>query len=216
MADSAPNFQPGDPLGTRSRKRRHKLARRRRRDAVKGGRAMIIGLTKDRLEEARFFLDELRQHKTKQARPNKPPPEHFRYYLNAFLNAARSVKLILKRQETKKYNAWIGSWEAQLTEAEDALVALAEDKRDTSVHEGLLETTIRSEEIPIPLSLDPYQVHALRAYSLSLRQGGGPRTISDVHYVQSNGSEQEVVAMCEQYVDLLARLVQDFFDKHPE
>jgi hypothetical protein len=89
-------------------------------------------------------------------------------------------------------------------------------KRNTSVHEGRTETTIRSEEIPIPLSLDPYQVHALRAYALSLRQSGGPWTITDVHYVQLNGSEQEVVAVCEQYEDHLTKFVQDFIDKHPE
>jgi Transposase domain (DUF772) len=62
----------------------------------------------------------------------------------------------------------------------------------------------------------PYQVHALRAYALSLRQSGGPWTTSDVHYVQLNGSEQEVVALCEQYVDYLTKFVQDFIDKHPE
>jgi hypothetical protein len=31
-----------------------------------------------------------------------------------------------------------------------------------------------------------------------------------------NGSEQEAVAVCEQYVDYLTKFVQDFIDKHPE
>jgi hypothetical protein len=174
----------------------------------------MIELTKDRLEEARFFLGQLRQHKVREARPNKPPPEHFRYYLNAFLNAARCVELVLKREEPKKYKAWIGSWEVQRAKAEDALHEFMKDMRNISVHEGRIETTIRSEEVPIIVAPSPYQVHALRAQALSLRQGGGPWTISDVHYVQLNGSEQEVVAACEQYVDYLTRLVQDFIDKH--
>jgi hypothetical protein len=75
---------------------------------------------------------------------------------------------------------------------------------------------VRSERTPISVSPDPYQVHALRARSLSLSQGGGPWTISDVHFVELNGSEQEIVAVCEQYVIHLTRLVQDFIHKHPE
>jgi hypothetical protein len=176
----------------------------------------MIELTKDRLEEARFFLGQLQQYKDRQARSNKPPPEHFRYYLNAFLNAARSVGWVLESEEPEKYEAWIGSWEAQRAEAEDALHALMKGMRNTSVHEGPTETTIRSEEVPIIVAPpNPSQVHARRAYVLSL-QGGGPWTISDVHYVQLNGSEQEAVAVCEQYVDYLTKFVQDFIDKHPE
>ena len=177
----------------------------------------MIELTKDRLEEARFFLGQLRQHKAREARPNKPPPEHFRYYLNAFLNAAQGVTWVLKKEEPKKYKAWIGSWKAQRAEAEAALRALMKDMRHTSVLEGRIKTTIRSEEVPIIVAPpSPYQVHALRAHALSLRQSGGPWTSSDVHYVQLNGSEQEVVAACEQYVDYLTKLVQDFVDKHPK
>jgi hypothetical protein len=120
-------------------------------------------------------------------------------------------------EETKKYKAWIGSWEARRTEAERALQARMIKMRNTSTHQGRIKTTIRSKEVPIIVAPpSPYQVHALRAYALSVRQGGGPWTISDVHYVQLNGSEQEVVAVCEQYVDHLTKLVQDFIEKHPE
>src|SRR5258708_28652868 len=124
----------------------------------------MIELTKDRLEEARFFLGQLRQHKDRQARPNKPPPEHFRYYLNAFLNAVRSVGLLLERDK-----AWIGSWEAQRTKAEEALQTLMKDLRDASVHEGRTATTVRSYKVPIiKAPPNPSQVHARRPYALSL------------------------------------------------
>jgi hypothetical protein len=176
----------------------------------------MIEWTKDRVEEARFFLGKLRQHKAAQGLPSKPPPEHFRYYLSAFVSAARSVPWVLKNEESKKYDAWIGTWEAQRTDAENALLKLTTKMRKTSVKEGHIEITIRSEGTPISVIPDPYQVHALRAHALSLRQGGGPWTISDVHYVELNGSEQEIVAVCEQYVDHLSKLVQDFIDKHPE
>jgi hypothetical protein len=177
---------------------------------------MMIESTKDRLEEARFFLSKLRQHKVAQAQPRRPPPEHFRYYLGAFVTAARSVTWVLQREEGEKYDAWKGSWEGQRTEAENALLKLTTQMRNTSVKEGHIETTVRSERTPISVSPDSYQVHALRAWSLSLSQGGGPWTISDVHFVELNGSEQEIVVVCEQYVNHLTRLVQDFIDKHPE
>jgi hypothetical protein len=131
--------------------------------------------------------------------------------LNAFLNAARSVGYLLERDK-----AWIGSWEAQRTKAEEALQTLMTDMRDASVHDGRTETTVRSYKVPIIIAPpNPSQVHARRAYVLSL-QGSGPWTTSDVHYVQLNGSEQEAVAACEQYEGYLTKFVQDFIDKHPE
>jgi hypothetical protein len=88
--------------------------------------------------------------------------------------------------------------------------------RKTSVHQGHIETTTRTEEVPIPFNYDAYQTGALRHYALSLRQGGGPWTTRDLHFVELQGKEQEIVTVCEQYVEYLARLVKDFEDKHPQ
>jgi hypothetical protein len=57
---------------------------------------------------------------------------------------------------------------------------------------------------------------SLRAYALSLRQGGRPWTHRDMHYVELEGKEQEIVIVCQRYVEFLTSLVQDFVDKHPE
>ena len=175
----------------------------------------MIDLTRDRLDEARFFLSKLQQHKAAQAQPRKPPPEHFRYYLSAFVNAARTVPWVLQSEEGEKYDAWIGSWEAKRTQEQQVLLSLITKMRNTSVHQGHIETTTRSEEVPIQTSPDPYQIHALRVHALRLREGGGPWTISDVHFVEL-GAEQEIVTVCEDYADHLTRLVQDFMDKHPQ
>jgi hypothetical protein len=175
----------------------------------------MIDLTRDRLDEARFFLSKLQQHKAAQAQPRKPPPEHFRYYLSAFVNAARSVPWVLQSEEKEKYDVWIGSWEAKRTLEEEALLKLTKEMRNTSVKQGHIETTTRSEEVPIPTNPDPYQIGALRVHALRLREGGGPWTISDVHFVELQGTEQEIVTVCEDYTDHLTRLVQDFMDKHP-
>lgn len=176
----------------------------------------MIELTKDRLDEARFFLGHLQEERAKHARPEKPPLAHFWYYLSAFVNAARSVTWVLKSEEKEKYDAWVTSWDDQKTEAEKELLKLTNEMQISAVKRGRIETVSRSEEVSIPISpLDPYQVHALRFHALRLRVGGGPWTISDVHYVELQGKEQEIVTVCEQYVEFLARLVKDFVDKHP-
>jgi hypothetical protein len=173
-------------------------------------------LTKDKLNEARFLLSKLLQQQAEQAQPHKPPSEEFRYYLSAFASAARSVTWVLQSEEREKYDAWSSSWDAQRLEEYHALLELTNDMRNSAVKRGRIETVSRSEEVAIPLNPDPYQIHALRAYALSLRQGGGPRTHRDMHYVELEGKEQEIVIVCQRYVEFLTSLVQDFVDKHPE
>lgn len=173
----------------------------------------MIEAAKDKLEEALFFLGHLQDYMAEQAQPRKPPREISFYYLSAFLSAAKSVTSIVERDD----EAWFRSWKAQLTETEDALKKLATDMRNDTVHEGRLRTTPRSEEVPIPMSPDPYQGNiARRAHALHLRQQGGPWTMREVHYVEFQGTAREVVSVCEQYVQLLAKLIKDFEDKHPE
>ena len=98
------------------------------------------------------------------------------------MNAARSVPWVLQSEEKEKYDAWIGSWEAKRTLEEEASLKLTKEMRNTSVKQGHIEKTTRSEEVPIPTDPDPYQIGALRVDALRLREGGGPWTISDVHF----------------------------------
>src|SRR6266478_3025373 len=111
--------------------------------------ANMIPLTKDRLAEARFFLEHLREERAKNAHPNKPLSAYFRYYLHAFISAARSVTWVLKSEETEKYKAWNPLWEAQISEAEKPLLKLATDMRNSALKEGRIETTTRSEDVRI-------------------------------------------------------------------
>jgi hypothetical protein len=171
----------------------------------------MIELTKDRLQEACFFLGHLQDERAKHARPNKPPLEHFRYYLNAFLSAARSVRDVLRSEENDKYHAWCGSWNAQITETDDALFTLATKMRNSSVHEGHIEMTSRTEEVPIRETYDPgFQYHR-RFANWSQQQAW---TIREVQYVELEGTERDVVTVCEQYIDVLTRMIDDFEKKH--
>jgi hypothetical protein len=165
----------------------------------------MIELTKDKLNEARFFMRNLLQFQAEQAQARKPRPEEFRYYLSAFASAARSVTWVLQSEETQKYAAWSLSWDAAKLGEYQALMKFTNKMRNAAVKRGRIEMTP-----------NPYQTHALRAYALSLRQGGGPWTLGEKHYVVLEGKEQEIITVCQRYIEFLTRLVQNFEDKHPE
>ena len=169
----------------------------------KARKKIKFALIEDKLAEADFFLGHLKHEKLLQARPNKTAPEHFRYYLSAFMTAARSVTKLIERSGQQ-------SWQEQLKDAEKALHALATKLRNDSLYEGHIETTHRAEEVAIPFDPNPYQPQLLRFQALQLGQsGGGPWTIADTHYVECNGEPREVVEFCEQYFSVLTRVVQN-------
>lgn len=169
----------------------------------------MIERTKDQLEEARFFLHHLQDERAKHARPNKPPLAHFRFYLSAFLSAARSVRWVLQSEE-KKYDAWCGSWNERVTETENAVFKLITEMRNSSVKRGHVEMTSRMEEVPIRESYNPdFQYYQRNA------SGFQAWTVREVQYVDLLGTKHDVVAVCEQYVDVLTRMVDDFEKKHP-
>jgi hypothetical protein len=45
-------------------------------------------LIRHKTAEAEFFLEHLKDHRTKQNQPDKPPPKEFLYNLSAFLSSA--------------------------------------------------------------------------------------------------------------------------------
>jgi hypothetical protein len=176
----------------------------------------MIELTKDRLVEARFFLGHLRDERAKNKRVNKPPPDHFRYYLNALLAAARSVVDVLGKEGLRKagggrqYRAWRVSWNAQYSEAKKALDELTRKMRNTLLHQGGVKMASRTEEVPIRETYDPsYQVYRRPPWLQHTAF-----TVRDVQYVQLEGAERDVIEVCERYVDVLTRMVDDFEKKH--
>jgi hypothetical protein len=159
-------------------------------------------LIEDKLDEARFFLDHLHDEKAKQARPNKPPPAPFRPYLSAFMTAARTVTDLIERGGKQ-------AWRKQLNATERALHDFAKKMRGDNVHKGRIETIPRAEEVPVHFSPDAYQlgnVH-LRAQALALYGNGSVTTVAETHYVEMNNEKRDVVTVCDEYVDLLTKIV---------
>jgi hypothetical protein len=89
----------------------------------------VIEATQDKLDEARFFLSKLRQEKQRQEQLFRTDPKEFRYYVHAFLSAARSVRWVLQCEEPEKYKAWTDIWAAKDNDADKELLKLMNEQR---------------------------------------------------------------------------------------
>lgn len=85
--------------------------------------------TRKKLREAEFFLRLMAT--VDRAGGFASDPEAAEFYFSAFVSAARSVGLILKAERTAEWNAWIGPWEARLTDAERAMRKFFVETRNT-------------------------------------------------------------------------------------
>jgi hypothetical protein len=165
----------------------------------------MIELTKARLEEARSLLSKLLAERSKQVQHATPTASReFWLLLNGFITAARSVRWALQKEETQRYDAWSASWDATLTEDEKEIFRRVTNMRNSIEKEGHPGLVARREWVDIPEN--PHPVAGLQ-YS-GLPEWGRPRTEIDVYYVE--GTNRQVLSICEQYVAILTRMVDDF------
>jgi hypothetical protein len=176
----------------------------------------MIPLTQMKLREAAFFfglLDETRQ------RIVNNEPETYAFYLSAFLSAARAVTFTLKFEEKPNYNTWFPPWLASRTENESKLLDFMRDQRNYSQKRGSAEFTSSDnpddwEWIPITevktdaqRSHPAYGFHWFDSPWISPGSKVGRRPYYFKEYV---GDQNEVTSVCKQYLDILAKLVNDF------
>jgi hypothetical protein len=86
----------------------------------------VIEATKDKLDEARFFLGHMRAEAAKVIRQH---PEAFGHYFSAFITAARSVPWVLQCEQNEKYRVWINIWNAAKTDEERELEEFTNERR---------------------------------------------------------------------------------------
>lgn len=94
--------------------------------------AMILNYTIDKLNEAEFFLNNLKKHK------NIFP--EFDYYLNAFVSSARSILWIMKFEygSNNKWRDWYNN--KTTSESEDILLRGIKNMRNRSIKQAPLKT----------------------------------------------------------------------------
>jgi hypothetical protein len=165
----------------------------------------MIERTKARLEEARTSLRSLQAERFRQLQQaNATASPAFSSLLNDVIMKARTVTWVLKSEEKEKYDAWESSPGAAISPAEQVIFDLVTTMRNSIEKCGQPGIEVRNERVEIPENPDPFSGSQ---YS-GLPGWGRPTTMIDVYYAE--GTSHEVVSLCEQYLGILTRLIDDF------
>lgn len=192
--------------------------------------------TRFKLGEAKFFLSHLQRIRRE---PTGDSAREFAYYLSAFLGGVYSVMQLLerevktalkkgatnKRQAKGQYDRWTEQWRNRLPTDELAIWNLMEGQRHLEVHDYGAETVAETKAIPIrprlfhggiygPIVTGPPAIYADQwleeKRKLGLPSWADAWWEAQVHHFEVAGERQEVVTVCERYLALLERLLDDF------
>jgi hypothetical protein len=178
----------------------------------------MIEATQTKLQEAHFFY---RRLDNERQQPTLSEPGAFRHYFSAFLSAARSVPWRLKNEEKEKYLAWEPTWKEKLTTDERKLLDITNELRlDEAKRAGANILVEWEEESALQKLLgrnfDLERQHpAYGVHSSSMIGVPSPKAGREAYYLEHEDGKTEVMAMCEQYLDYLEKMVQDFCHAHP-
>lgn len=162
--------------------------------------------TLNRLKESQFFLQKLKENKTKQ-------PD-FNYYLNAFIGSARSIFWVMKSeyQDVTGWKEWYDS--KQFEPDEDKFVHNVAVMRNEAVKQGLSDTKMQVRINKMPDKLEDFleisfawlnkqqkgaQVDEIAERVLS----SSPYKIKDIYYEHDKFPGTDIYAVCERYFRLL-------------
>jgi hypothetical protein len=163
----------------------------------------MIERTKARLEDARALVGRLQAEKFRQVQHAKATASPaFFSLLNDVITTARTVTWVLRNEEKEKYDAWGSSPGAAISPAEEKVFDLVNKMRISIEKRGQPGIEVRSEQAEIPENPDPVS----GSHYSGLPGWGKPTTMIDAYYVEGH----EVVSLCEQYLGILTRLINDF------
>jgi hypothetical protein len=169
----------------------------------------MIERTKAKLEEARRLLVKLQSERFRQVQQATPTASaEFFTLLDNFITTARSVRWVLQSEEKEKYDAWMSSPGAVETPDVKEIFKLVNEMRVGIEKRGQRRIEARREQVEIPENPDVGTQYS------GLPEWGRPTTNIDVYYVE--GTEQEVVSLCERYLDILTRQINDFEQTHAQ
>jgi hypothetical protein len=176
---------------------------------------MAIPVTEKKLREAEFFFEQMRRRALDGA---NLASEQFEFYFSAFVTAARSVTMVLQKEDTAGYETWFVPWrDAVAGRAE--LLGFMNEERVAVVHR-LGASHVAEVEF---INAFEYQVRAPREEGRGRRRRGGLVTVVQPYtydaqaqvgvqrfYFQYLGQRREVVELSGEYLSVLQQLVRDF------
>jgi hypothetical protein len=188
----------------------------------------MIEKTRRRLRQARFFYETLveeRQRTHPLARPVLAPyePEAFRFYFSAFIQTARSLTWTLKNEETEKWKAWEPKWRETRSDEDNKLLDLTNKLRLDEEKRGGANPAVELEEVALHELLSAnfgrdrqHPAHVVQLFNQSGMPGVSPKTTRPAYYFEDKDGKEEVTAVCQRYLVLLEKVVEDFCaDNYP-
>ena len=181
-----------------------------------------MGRTRHKLDEAAFFLEKVRDHyfdvleDDRQGRP-------FRFYLSAFVSAARSVAWVM-RSEYCRSQGWESWYKLRQPELEDqTLLSRFAEVRNKSQKVGPLKVGIRlrlsqtAEGAPQDDELSRVRHPKLQQYRVTITLVDPPSgdsrsmeaSIDALECALPELGDDDLLQSCSRYFDLLNRLVED-------
>lgn len=182
------------------------------------------GLAARKLQEARFFLDKMRE--------NYPGEEHFDYYFSAFTSAARSVLWVM-RYEFGDVPGWRGWFEFKSAGEEvQKLLSVFTTLRNRSQKREPLQTFPRIEFVFPDLdeeskrwwdALPPdTRLHVTVTdepeSAPGLREDGGrafAATLGSVYRIVKEFPEGDILNACREYLQWLEAIVEECLRRFP-
>jgi hypothetical protein len=163
-----------------------------------------------------------RQHRWKtkrlideRRRSVRDEPEAFLFYISAFLSAARSVTLVLQKEEKQRYDAWFPKWFARRSKDERDLCNFMRDQRNVELHETGADVNLSSVSIPyIEIAAGEFGDPLYSFQSFGRHRQHAPNIERPAYHFGLLGTETEVTVACRRYFDLVAELMREFIRDH--
>lgn len=172
----------------------------------------MLDVTQRKLREARFFSNHLIGESQKVVRNE---PEAFLFYLSAFLSAAQSARSILKEREGgKDYDNWEAQWSANRIQDERDLLDFMWNQRNRESHRRGAQTTPDVMYVPVTAISTDRGHPAYGFHWFGLPDTPPPSVGIPTRTFTLGGTQEDVVAVCKRYLDVLDTLIQDFMSAH--
>jgi len=156
-----------------------------------------------KLREAHFFLSKM----VELSRLAFSDSEEIDFYLSAFLSAGRSVDYRLRSEQKAAYCSFYEGWERRLSTDERQLFKFLMDDRALEVHHSGSSRVEKEERISVQSMYRDDSGTSIVSAPLDTP----PAEIIKTTFVfQLNGKDEPLVDVCTKYVELLARLVEDY------
>lgn len=186
----------------------------------------MIEAAQQRLRQAQFFHRRLLE--VGRSKWNNEP-EAFRHFFSAFIQSARTVPWVVRKEEKEKYDAWLPTWEKKLNAGDRKLLQLTKNLRNEEVKEGGREPKLEWEEVAFNelIGIQYYDGSHPAYYTQTQPQGqpmqqrlespGAPTPVKvsrPKYYFENEGDRAEAMTVCKEYLDYLKKFVDDFLSAH--